>query len=262
MRVTCIQMDMAFAAPQENFSRAEALLRQAVSSEQPDTVLLPETWNTGFFPKENLPQYADDNGAQTKSLFSALAKELNVNIVAGSVANRRADGIYNTAYVFDREGKCVAEYDKTHLFSPMQEDHFFNKGDHLCRFTLDGVQCGILICYDIRFPELTRTLTVEGLDILFLVSQWPTVRLAHLQLLTAARAVENQMFTVCCNSCGTAGETVYAGGSQIVDPWGTILARAEGKEQLLTADLDLSIVAGIRNSIHVFRDRRPELYRY
>lgn len=262
MRVTCIQMDMAFAAPQENFTHAEALLRQAVSSEHPDTVVLPETWNTGFFPKENLPQYADDNGAQTKSLFSALAKELNVNIVAGSVANRRADGIYNTAYVFDRTGACVAEYDKTHLFSPMQEDNFFQKGDHLCRFTLDGVQCGILICYDIRFPELTRTLTVEGLDVLFLVSQWPTVRLAHLQLLTAARAVENQMFTVCCNSCGTAGETVYAGGSQIVDPWGTILARAEAKEQLLTADLDLSILDNIRNSIHVFRDRRPELYRY
>ena len=262
MRVTCIQMDMAFAAPQENFARAEALLRQAVISEHPDTLILPETWNTGFFPKENLPQYADDNGAQTKSVFSALAKELNVNIVAGSVANRKAGGIYNTAYVFDRTGACVAEYDKTHLFSPMQEDRFFNKGDHLCRFTLDGVQCGILICYDIRFPELTRTLTVEGLDILFLVSQWPMVRLAHLQLLTAARAVENQMFTVCCNSCGTAGETVYAGGSQIVDPWGTILARAEANEQLLTADLDLSIIDNIRNSIHVFRDRRPELYRY
>ena len=262
MRVTCIQMDMAFAAPQENFARAEALLRQAVISEHPDTLILPETWNTGFFPKENLPQYADDNGAQTKSVFSALAKELNVNIVAGSVANRKAGGIYNTAYVFDRTGACVAEYDKTHLFSPMQEDRFFNKGDHLCRFTLDGVQCGILICYDIRFPELTRTLTVEGLDVLFLVSQWPMVRLSHLQLLTAARAVENQMFTVCCNSCGTAGETVYAGGSQIVDPWGAILARAEGKEQLLTADLDLSIIDNIRNSIHVFRDRRPELYRY
>ena len=70
------------------------------------------------------------------------------------------------------------------------------------------------------------------------------------------------MFTVCCTSCGTAGETVYGGGSQVVDPWGTILARAEGTEQLLTADLDLGILDGIRNSIHVFRDRRPELYRY
>lgn len=262
MRVTCIQMNMAFAAPQENFSRAEVLLRQAVGSEHPDTVVLPETWNTGFFPSEGLAQYADENGAQTKSAFSALAKELNVNIVAGSVANRKANGIYNTAYVFDRTGKCVAEYDKTHLFSPMQEDCFFQKGDHLCRFTLDGVQCGVLICYDIRFPELTRTLAVGGLDILFLVSQWPAVRLAHLQLLTAARAVENQIFTVCCNSCGTAGETVYAGGSQIVDPLGTILARAGGNEQLLTVDFDLSILEIIRNSIHVFRDRRPELYQY
>ena len=182
MRVSCIQMDMAFAAPQENFARAEALVRQAVQQERPDTVVLPETWNTGFFPRENLAQYADEDGAQTKALFFALAKEFNVNIVAGSVANRKAGGIYNTAFVFDRTGVCVAEYDKTHLFSPMDEDKFFQKGDLLCRFTLDGAQCGILICYDIRFPELTRTLTVDGLDILFLVSQWPKVRLPHLQL--------------------------------------------------------------------------------
>lgn len=262
MRVTCIQMDMAFCAPQENFLRAEALIRQAAASEQPDTVVLPETWNTGFFPREGLESYCDDNGAQTKRVFSALARELNLNIVAGSVANRKADGIYNTAYVFDRGGNCVAEYDKTHLFTPMQEDKFFRKGDHVCRFSLDGVQCGIIICYDLRFPELTRTLTVQGLDVLFIVSQWPGARLAHLQLLTAARAVENQMFTVCCNSCGTAGQTVYGGGSQIADPWGTILARAGSTERLLTSTLDFSIVEEIRNSIHVFRDRRPDLYQY
>lgn len=262
MRVTCIQMNMAFCAPQENFLRAEQLIRQAVTVERPDTVVLPETWNTGFFPQENLECLCDQNGTQTKSVFSTLAGELNVNIVAGSVANRKTDGVYNTAYVFDRTGCCVAEYDKTHLFAPMRENAFFRKGNHLCRFPLDGVQCGVLICYDLRFPELTRTLTVQGLDVLFVVSQWPKARLPHLQLLGAARAVENQMFTVCCNSCGTTGETLYGGGSQIVDPWGTVLARADGTEQLLSAELDLSILENIRNSIHVFRDRRPELYRY
>lgn len=260
MRITCIQMDMAFCAPDENFSRAEALIRKAAASEHPDTVVLPETWNTGFFPREELQSLCDEDGARTRALLAPLAKELCINIVAGSVTNCKDGAIYNTAYVFDRKGACVAEYDKTHLFTPMGEDRYFRAGNHLSRFTMDGANCAILICYDLRFPELTRTLALEGLDILFIVSQWPAVRLQHLQLLTAARAVENQMFTVCCNSCGCAGDTRYGGGSQLVDPWGVILARAGAQEQLLTADLDLQVVQNIRSSIPVFRDRRPELY--
>lgn len=262
MRVTCVQMDMVLAAPEENFARAEQLLRQAAATEAPDVLVLPETWNTGFFPHENLPSYCDDNGAKTKQTFGALAKELGVNIVAGSVANVKNGEVCNTAYVFDRAGACIAEYDKTHLFTPMDEDKFFRAGDKLCRFTLDGAKCGLIICYDLRFPELTRTLALAGIDVLFIVAQWPLARLAHLQLLTVARAVENQMFAVCCNSCGTAGETKYAGGSQLVNPWGEVLARAGQDEQLLTAALDFSILDGIRQSINVFRDRRPELYQY
>ena len=259
MKVTCIQMDMAFAAPAENFRRAKALIADAMAK-GPDVIVLPETWNTGFFPRENLPGLCDRDCQQVKAEIGALAKEYSVNIVAGSVANLRDGKVYNTACVFDREGRCVAEYDKTHLFTPMQEDAYFQKGDHLCRFRLDGRDCGILICYDIRFPELTRTLTVQGMDILFVVSQWPSIRIPHLLALTKARAIENQMFVVCCNSCGTAGETVYGGNSSVHDPWGETIARAEGEATLLTADCDLSILQGIRESINVFRDRRVELY--
>ena len=127
------------------------------------------------------------------------------------MVNRKADGIYNTAFVFDRNGKEIGAYDKTHLFTPMAEDKYFQKGDHLTFFELDGVRCGIIICYDIRFPELVRSYAVKGLDMLFVVSQWPAVRIPHLLALTKARAIENQMFVVCCNSCGTAGSTVYGG---------------------------------------------------
>lgn len=111
MRVSAIQMDMKFADPAYNFKHAEELIREAAAS-KPDVIVLPETWNTGFFPKENLKELSDKDGAAVKDMCSALARELNVNIVAGSVSNVKNDKVYNTAYVFDRQGACIAEYDK------------------------------------------------------------------------------------------------------------------------------------------------------
>lgn len=261
MKATCIQMNMLLGQPEENFRHAEELIAQAMA-EKPDVLVLPETWNTGFFPKENLPQLCDQDGAQVKETFGKLAKKYSVNIVAGSVSNYRDGKVYNTAMVFDREGTCIASYDKTHLFTPMGEDDYYTPGDHLCRFTLDGVSCGLIICYDVRFPELIRSLTVPGLDMLFVVSQWPNIRIPHLRNLTTARAIENQMFVICCNSCGTAGQTVYGGNSAIIDPWGQTIALAGEQEQLIIGDCDLQILQNIRSTIPVFRDRRPELYNF
>lgn len=260
MKVACLQMDMLLGKPEENFSHAAELVKRAMK-DKPDVLVLPETWNTGFFPRENLQALCDRDGIQVKQVFGALAERNQVNIVAGSVSNVRGGKVYNTAMVFDRTGVCIASYDKTHLFTPMGEDNYYTPGDRLCTFVLDGVKCGLIICYDVRFPELTRSLTVPGLDMLFVVSQWPKVRTFHLRSLTTARAIENQMFLVCCNSCGTAGQTVYGGNSAIIDPWGETVALAGETEEILTADCDLQILTNIRGSIPVFRDRRPSLYK-
>ena len=261
MKISCLQMDMLLGRVEENFTHAEKLIKQAMA-ENPDVIVLPEAWNTGFFPKQKLSDLCDRDGQQVKERIGALAKQFSVNIVAGSVSNVRQGKVYNTCLVFDREGACIASYDKTHLFTPMGEEGYYTPGDHLCRFTLDGVSCGVIICYDIRFPELTRSLAVQGLDVLFVVSQWPTERISHLQSLTVARAIENQMFVVCCNSCGKAGNTQYGGNSMMIDPWGQTIVRAGKTEKVLTAELDLHILKNIRKSIHVFRDRRPELYQF
>lgn len=260
MKAACLQMNMALGRLEENFAHAARLIEQAMK-ENPDVLVLPETWNTGFFPREGLEQMCDQDGQQTKEIVGALAKKHCVNIVAGSVSNLRGGKVYNTAMVFDRTGELIATYDKTHLFTPMREEDFYTPGDRLCRFTLDGVACGIVICYDLRFPELIRSLCVPGLDMLFVVSQWPKERISHLQSLAAARAIENQMFVVCCNSCGKAGDMVYGGNSALIDPWGKALALAGESEQILSAELDLGILQQIRSSINVFHDRRPELYR-
>ena len=259
MKIACLQMDMRLADVQYNFSHACQMIHDAMM-DQPDVLVLPETWNTGFFPKEGLHDLADQDGTRVKRCIGELAAKFHVNIVAGSIANLREGAVFNTAFVFDRTGACIASYDKTHLFTPMGEHHYFAAGQHLCRFKLDGVSCGLIICYDVRFPELTRSLTVPGLDILFVVSQWPGVRTFHLRSLTTARAIENQMFVVCCNSCGTADTTVYGGNSAIIDPWGNTVALAGECEQILIGQCDLDILEQIRSTIPVFRDRRPELY--
>lgn len=260
MKVACLQMNMQFCQPDWNFAHGAELIEQAMA-QSPDVLVLPETWNTGFFPHGNLEALSDTDGSRVKAEIGGLAKKLHVNIVAGSVSNLRDGKVYNTAMVFDREGACVASYDKTHLFTPMGEGDYFTPGDHLCTFTLDGVKCGIIICYDVRFPELTRSLTVPGLDMLFVVSQWPKVRTFHLRSLTTARAIENQLFVVCCNSCGTAGETVYGGNSAIIDPWGETIALAGENEGIIAQDCDLGALEKIRSTIPVFRDRRPGLYK-
>ena len=259
MKIACIQMDVQLGCPEENIRRVAQLVEEAML-EKPDVLVLPETWDTGFFPKERLCDLCDRDGRRTKAVIGALAAKHQVNIVAGSVSNEKDGSMYNTAMVFDREGRCIASYDKTHLFSPMGEDSYYARGNALCCFELDGVSCGLIICYDIRFPELTRSLTLQGIGMLFAVSQWPAERISHLQSLSVARAIENQIFLVCCNACGTSETAVFGGRSLMVDPWGCILAQAKEKEQILYADADLSQLQMIRNSIHVFRDRRPELY--
>lgn len=260
MKVTCIQMDMLFGELERNYRHGISLIEQAME-DKPDVIVLPETWTTGFFPKRNPEAMCDHDGKRLQEEIGSLAARYNVNIVAGSVANIRDGKVYNSAYVFDRTGTCIASYDKTHLFTPSREETFCTPGDHLCRFTLDGVSCGLIICYDIRFPELTRSLAVPGMDMLFVVAQWPSARTFHLRSLTIARAIENQIFVVCCNSCGTAGKITHGGNSSIVDPWGQTLALAGEGEQLICADCDPDILTNIRATIPVFRDRRPELYR-
>lgn len=248
MKLCCIQMDMAFARPAENFSRAEALIRRAAAA-GPDTIVLPELWNTGFFPTDNLPALCDPDAAQTCARLGGLAAELQINLAAGSVACLRDGRCFNTACVFDRSGTCRAQYDKLHRFAPMGEDRFFSPGDHLSLFRLDGVRCGVLICYDLRFPEAARAMAARGMDVLFLVCQWPAPRVDQLHALCRARAIENQCFVVCCNSCGTAGQTVYGGRSTVYDPLGRQLALAGPAEELLCAQLDLSAPAKARAAL-------------
>ncbi len=259
MKICCIQMNVCAANPEANFSHAEALLTKA-AKQKSDVILLPELWNTSFAPGRIDANLADEGGARTKALCCSLAQRFGVNIVAGSVLTRKSGVEYNTAYAFDREGNCIAEYDKTHLFSPMGEGEAYAAGNEAVTFALDGVTCGVLTCYDLRFPELSRALALSGAKILFLPAEWPRQRSGQMTTLLCARAIENQVFAALCNGCGSAFGTRFGGRSAIVDPLGKVLAKAGTNERVIFTEIDLEAQENVRKDIPVFIDRRPELY--
>lgn len=259
MKISVLQMPVAIGARDENMAALRRML-DAAMADTPDVIVLPELWDIGFFPRP-LENFVDADGAQAKGLLSSLAKTHHVHIVGGSVAVKEGDYTANRCYVFNRDGALVADYDKTHLFSPAKEDRFFRKGDHRAIFTLDGVPCAVAVCYDLRFPELFRRYALDGAAVIFLPAAWPTARIRHWRTLTEARAIENQVFFVAVNGSGAFANGMPLGGkSAILDPWGERLAEADEGETILSADLDFSVRDEIKRTIDVFNDRREELY--
>ena len=165
MRISILQLDIKVCNLEENYINVKNMITRA-SKEKADIICLPEMWNVGFLPVSCLEDYIDDDGRITKNMFSALAAENNVNIVAGSIPNKRFNKRHNTSLIFDRKGNCLAEYDKIHLFSHMNEDKAFESGDRIITFELDGIKCAIVICYDLRFVELIRKLALKDIKIL------------------------------------------------------------------------------------------------
>lgn len=257
MKISLLQFRSEIGNVENNMNTMENMVKKAMEAEAvPDVLVLPELWSTAFFPTP-IEKYADtpDNSYWGREKIASLAKKYNVNIVGGSVATQEDGAICNKAYIFNRKGNVVAEYTKTHLFSFSGEDNHFKKGDELVTFELDGCKCGILICYDIRFPEAARTLALQGINVLFLPAAWPLKRSYHWNTLIRARAIENQMYVAAVNSCGE---------SAIIDPWGEeAAAAAKGSREsaIISSDIQLEKIQEIRSTINVFRDRRKEIYK-
>ena len=257
MKIGIIQLNVGFGKVEQNFERAEAFIREA-ASKGAEIVVLPEMWNTGY-ALEKLPELADKNGERTKAFLSALASELNVHIVGGSVAIERDGKFYNTAYTFNRSGQQVGEYSKAHLFKLMNEHQYLEAGNSMNRFNLGGLEAAGVICYDIRFPEWLRSHALEGAKVLFVPAQWPTERIDHWKTLLQARAIENQCFVVAVNRIANKVQN-FNGQSMVIEPWGEIVWTGGETEELAIVDVDFAKVDEVRNRIPVYADRRPELY--
>lgn len=260
LRVGLLQTTIQEGDPDANFQRIADYLEKAVKSEPAvDVLMLPEMWNTGY-ALHDIGRTADKDGERTKRLLKEFSSKHRKHIVGGSVAERSGEAIRNSCYIYNREGKVAAAYSKIHLFGLMGEDQYLQPGAVAAGFEMEGVSCGAIICYDLRFPELPRKLALGGAKLLFVPAQWPTARLHVWRTLLMARAIENQCFVIGCNRTGAGEKDSFPGHSLIADPWGEVIAEAESGEGWLFADLELSVVDRARAAIPVFRDRRPELY--
>ena len=248
MRVSMMQFKPALGHVDENFERVERLMVRAMV-EQPDVLVLPELWSTGYYPTP-VKEYADDEGRRSKAFLIESARRLRVNIVGGTAIVSDGGRIFNRSYAVDRNGAIRAEYDKIHLFSPAGEEKVFASGDRLVSFELDGVKCSIAVCYDIRFPEMIRRLALDGVEVMFVPAAWPKKRAEHWRILNRARAIENQMFVAAVNS---------GGYSTAIEPWGEVLIEGDIDEAVLTVELNLETKKTIGSMMNVFADRNETI---
>jgi len=261
MKFSSYQMEIVVGNPEINRKKVREWVERTVVNEDPDTVVLPELWTTGF-KLESLKELGDNAGETTKSFLSELAKEFTVNIIGGSVANVVDEKVYNTSYIYDSKGNLVYEYSKIHLV-PMLDEHLFLTGgnEKVEIFELDGMKMGVIICYDLRFPELARSLALQGAQVMFITAQWPIERINHWRNIQLARAIENQMYVISSNSVGTHNGVQYGGTSMMTDPWGEIINEASiEKEETLTGNLDVERVIEVRREVPIFDSRVPKLY--
>lgn len=256
------QMDIIPGDPEKNRNKVREWATKEVAVNHPDTIVLPEMWTTAY-TLDALDLYADINGEPTKSFLQELSKKLNVNIIGGSVANSVDGKFYNSSFVFDREGNLVYEYDKVHLVPMLNEPKYLAGGQRVPEvFELEGVKMGLIICYDLRFPEIIRTLALEGAQVLHVVAEWPSARTGHWRNLLLARAIENQMYVISSNRVGEYDEVEFCGTSMVIDPWGDVLKEgSEDDEETLSVRLELEKVLQVRNDVPIFKSRVPHLYK-
>ncbi len=259
LKISCIQMDIAFGNPQKNYQTVERLFDKT-HTEKPDIIVLPELWTTGY-DLTHLNEIADFKAAQTIEFLQNAAQKYQVHLIGGSVANRVENGVRNTLLIINKDGRLVHQYSKLHLFKLMDEHVYLEAGSEKGLFQLDNYQFAGAICYDIRFPEWIRAHTSKGAEALFVVAEWPAQRLSHWRALLIARAIENQCYVIGCNRSGQDPNNHFAGHSLIIDPWGEVIAEAGENEEILSAEIEMDLVKEVRKQIPIFADRRPEFYK-
>ena len=267
LKVACVQLNSredvaANRLVAEHFVRYAAAVGARL-------IVLPETW-TYKGSLQRLPEVSETADGASNSLLAGLAAELGVYVLAGSLYARTGtrDYYFNTSVLFGPDGTALATYRKLHLFDAVAGEVVYRESDNLLpgadivTAQVDGVSVGFTICYDLRFPELYRTLALRGARILLAPSAFttPTGR-DHWEVLLRARAIENGCFVVAADQYGehAPGRSCY-GHSMIVDPWGAILAQASDGVGLCLAELDLANVDKVREQIPSLMYRRPEIY--
>lgn len=260
MKIALAQTASTLGEKKKNLKKLIDYTKNA-SRENAEVIIFPEMFDCGYnmeIIKEN-PSAKNDDNYRT---IAKVAQENKIFIIVG-LSDYRKGEIFNTSTVFNPLGEIETQYDKIHLFTgePLQEQNYLAFGNHLSLFQINNFTAGIEICYDLRFPELSRNLSLKGANVLIFNAAWPMARKAHWLLLLKARALENQCYVLASNRCGEDKGLEFAGNSIVISPEGEVISKADEKtESLIFANLEINNVINFRNKISIYNDRREDLY--
>lgn len=235
-----------------NIMKGMSLIKRALQV-RASMVILPEVFNTGFYPHNY--ETVEPELEEELELILRLSKQKDILIIAG-VAERDGEDLYNSAVIIHR-GEIIGKYRKTHLFPLTSEKKNFKAGDKIEVFETPLGKLGILICYEIRFPELFRKLTKMGAEIIVIPAEFPKERIEHWRVLLQARAIENQVFVAGVNC--VEGDLGYGGHSMLVDPIGNILVEGGEYQEVMMSDIRLAEIYEVREKYPFLKDLRVEL---
>ncbi len=243
-------------SPQESMDR---FTQAAVIEPLPDIVVFPELFTMGYI-LDFIPSMAISMHDLESHPLGELAREKGIWLAAGTFPVRIPEGVVNRFPVFSPEGRLVWHTDKVHVFRLMNEDSAFVGGRCGGVFDLDGLATGGIVCYDLRFPELSRMLSLAGARLLVVPAEWPEPRLELFRALVRARAAEAQIFVAGCNLGGEHLGVRFGGGGTVAHPSGRLIEWRDVTRSVRDFEFDPEDVAHVRKKINCLADRRPEAY--
>ncbi|WP_439382619.1 carbon-nitrogen hydrolase family protein [Amycolatopsis lexingtonensis] len=235
-------------------------LAEVLAGADADLVVTAEMGTTGYHIGARAHELAEPADGPTARRLSALARETGVAIAYGYPESDGAH-VYNSVQLVDATGRRLANYRKTHLFGDLDKAWFTPGGEAVVQAELGGLRIGLLICYDVEFPELVRAHALAGTELLVVPTALMTPYELVADTLVPARAYESQLFVAYANRCDTERELTYCGRSCVAAPTGKVLARAGSGPELVLADVTREALAASRLENTHLADRRPELYR-
>ncbi|HSH43385.1 MAG TPA: carbon-nitrogen hydrolase family protein [Arenicellales bacterium] len=257
MRIAVYQGPGVPRRPDEN-RRIMATVARESAERGCGLVIFPELFSSGYNIGDKVFDLAEPADGPTADTLAQAAREHRIAILAG-YPERADHGVYNAAMLIGPDGALLANARKTHLFGA-EEKRLFIPGESLSVACVQGIRIGIIICYDVEFPEAVRALALQGAELVAVPTALmrPFERVAR--WLVPVRAFENQVFLAYANRCGREGDLEYCGESCIIAPDGSELGRAHQAEDLIVADLDPDAFERSRTDNPYLRDRRPDLY--
>lgn len=267
IKIAAIQMSTV-ADKMENVRTVKTYLEK-IKDENPDFVILPEMFCCPY-QTENFPIYAEKEGGPVWQQLSGYAKQYGIYLIGGSMPEKDAEGnVYNTSYIFDREGKQIGKHRKVHLFDidvkggqTFKESDTLTAGDSDTVFDTEFGKIGVMLCFDIRFPELSRMMVNDGAKIIFVPAAFNmTTGPAHWELSFRTRALDNQIYMVGCAPARDVSAGYISWGHSIVtDPWGRVIDMLDEKKGILLAELDMDYEEQVREELPLLKSRRKDIY--